>query len=305
MPRFFILISKAEIQDACAVNGPLAIGFPSITAFYGAAIQIQRHLNQDEQYQDIMLKSVGVCSHYFHMRSNQKNDALAHFDIPHLYSGPLREKGTRDAINPQPICDFTVSLLLEFEGVNSSNMHDICADVENAVYFNRIASGDCVSIKSVELLSMSSENIEKTEKDILRKLLPGFAMVSRPDLLNDMQNQAENDVTAFMSNFTKSFTWIKSDTKEKGSWKLDKTAIRPGWIVPMCVGYKAISELSTVKGQRSSEREHIFAEGVTTLGEFIVPIRLNLNQMLWVPKIQPDKGLYLYSPIESIISNHY
>jgi len=73
-----------------------------------------------------------------------------------------------------------------------------------------------------------------------------------------------------------------------------------GWLVPVVVGYKAISPLAKVKSQRDPDCLHCFAENVITLGEFVMPIRFqSIEEFLWYPEIDEDKGFYIYQQKKS------
>ncbi len=66
-----------------------------------------------------------------------------------------------------------------------------------------------------------------------------------------------------------------------------------GWIVPIATGFHGITDLKDkVEGQRDTTTQHRFAESAVTLGEFIMPYRLEeLDELLWQYHIEND--LYL------------
>lgn len=78
----------------------------------------------------------------------------------------------------------------------------------------------------------------------------------------------------------------------KGVWSYSTK--QPGWIVPIAVGFKGISPLRKAINQRDQNTEHRFAESVVTLGEFVMPFRIeSLDQMLWRYDIDQANDLYL------------
>jgi CRISPR-associated protein Csy2 len=72
----------------------------------------------------------------------------------------------------------------------------------------------------------------------------------------------------------------KKDEKEVVNWTSQRKT--KGWIVPIATGFQGISELGQAIQQRDIDTPHRFAESVVTLGEFIMPYRINkLDNMLW------------------------
>lgn len=72
---------------------------------------------------------------------------------------------------------------------------------------------------------------------------------------------------------------------------------KPGWLVPLPVGYAAISPLygpGEVKNARDNAIPFRFVESVLSLGEWVGPHRVKtLQDMLWRHHAQPEAGLYL------------
>ncbi|MEI8237732.1 MAG: type I-F CRISPR-associated protein Csy2, partial [Methylococcaceae bacterium] len=60
-------------------------------------------------------------------------------------------------------------------------------------------------------------------------------------------------------------------------------------------------DVGFAKNQRDTQTPHRFAESVVTLGEFIMPYRVNqLNDMLWQYRVVADKNLYLCQPLSTL-----
>ena len=71
---------------------------------------------------------------------------------------------------------------------------------------------------------------------------------------------------------------------------------RPGWIVPIPVGFGALSELQPA-GEVQNARDHDtpfrFVESLYSIGQWISPHRLdNVGQLLWYASTDPGAGLY-------------
>jgi CRISPR-associated protein Csy2 len=82
------------------------------------------------------------------------------------------------------------------------------------------------------------------------------------------------------------------DDKKKVKWKSNRK--EKGWIVPIATGFHGITPLGIAKNQRDPETEHRFAESIVTLGEFVMPYRIeDLDNMLWHYHSDLEKNLYL------------
>ena len=89
---------------------------------------------------------------------------------------------------------------------------------------------------------------------------------------------------------------VKHNSKTDDNGKVTWTASREtkGWIVPIATGFQAISDLGFAENQRDPDTPHRFAESVVTLGEFIMPYRIDdLDNMLWHYHADLENNLYL------------
>ena len=68
----------------------------------------------------------------------------------------------------------------------------------------------------------------------------------------------------------------------------------PGWLVPIAVGFRGISELGKVKNQRDITKPHRFVEPIVTLGEFKLPYRVtSIDEIMWHYEYESDGNFYL------------
>jgi CRISPR-associated protein Csy2 len=123
--------------------------------------------------------------------------------------------------------------------------------------------------------------------------MPGFVLQERKDLVEKSMEKGIDALDALLDHLE--VTRVESDENgQKPEWA--KKSGEPGWLVPLSVGYHALSAPGRVANQRDPGFEHCFAENVLTLGEFVMPIRLDrVEQLLWHPKIDESQGLYLYT----------
>ena len=67
-----------------------------------------------------------------------------------------------------------------------------------------------------------------------------------------------------------------------------------GWLVPIAVGFKRISEVGKIKGQRDKSKNHCFVEPVVTIGEFKMAYRFeSIDDMMWHYEYKENEKLYL------------
>ena len=83
------------------------------------------------------------------------------------------------------------------------------------------------------------------------------------------------------------------ENPETFEWGIRK---KPGWLVPLPVGYAALSPLhgaGEVENARDDSTPFRFVESLYSLGEWVSPHRMtNLNQLLWHSTADTEKGLY-------------
>jgi CRISPR-associated protein Csy2 len=160
---------------------------------------------------------------------------------------------------------------------------------------------------SLARIPVTAEARREEFRRLSRRWLPGFALVSRDDLLQ--ARRAELQLT--MPDATLLDAWLdlvrlnhravcQETVNEKTGGTLEAvewvTDSRPGWIVPIPVGFAALSELhdpGTVAGARDPNLPFRFVESVYSIGQWISPHRLtNISDLLWEPFHDLTSGLY-------------
>ena len=83
------------------------------------------------------------------------------------------------------------------------------------------------------------------------------------------------------------------ETTELVEWTTERAR---GWVVPIPVGYSALSSLhaaGTVANSRDATTPFVFVESVYSMGQWISPHRLaTAHDMLWQTEHDPTQGLY-------------
>ena len=134
-----------------------------------------------------------------------------------------------------------------------------------------------------------------------RQLFRLQPLVHRPDLLGEhleklkTKNDSATELDALLdiTRLNDSPSLPTNEGQESVEWQIEK---RPGWLVPLPIGYAGISPLYSageVTDSRDSTTPLRFVESLCSLGQWISPHRLNqLEQMLWLNAADSEAGLY-------------
>lgn len=325
--KTILIIPKIEIQNANALSSPYSIGFPAMTAWLGAMHALQRRLQQQaklqkvdgpfmSQLKNISFKGLAVISHRFNLRTYREDGDFvssiigsSHPLVPKKEKGKPEGNAVRPSFVEEAKCHMQVSLLIEIDtqNWNLSDWQPLTQQVDHQMMANmKIAGGDILSCQPAWIQTIATQ-IE--HNCLIRKLMPGHCLIERRDLMSQEMRNGKDAIDALLE-----FLYIKhhckweendigslekNETEEEEHkpfyWKSNKKEL--GWIVPIATGFQGISELGKAEHQRDSETPHCFAESMITLGQFIMPYRLeNLDQMLWHYHYDSKQNLYLCQP---------
>lgn len=286
--RYFLLIPHLKIHNANAMSSPYTIGFPAMTAWLGAVHALQRRLNQ--QGCDLCLSKVAVSCHDFDLQTYKGRGDFVHSIVG--TANPLDKDGNRPAFIEEARCHLDVSLLIEIDGFSMKQKELLFERVQDIVTTMKFASGDVLSAKTCQILFFDEdEDQEKQLRPILNKLMLGHVLIERRDLvLSSMQDG--KDALESVLDYLKVTHSSSQDAEGKVIWSSKRKA--PGWLVPIAVGFQGISDIGQAKNQRDANTPHRFAESVLTLGEFIMPYRIeSIDQLLWGYCVDLESNLYL------------
>ena len=286
MIKHLLLIPHIKIHNANAFSSPYTIGFPAMTAWLGAVHALQRHLNQNN-FGDIRFNKTAVSCHHFDMQTYKGPNDFIHSIVG--TANPLDKDGNRPAFIEEARCHLDVSLLIECHGLDPRE--DIIQTIVDVLRSKmKIAGGDILDFGNIEYYSVNEDN-EFDIQSLLRKLMPGYVLIERRDLLKSKMTEENNDALTALLHYLK----IKHRAEEENNsikWTTNKEIT--GWIIPIAVGFQGISEIAHAKNQRDATTPHRFAESVVTLGEFVMPYRIqNLDDILWQYHVDLEKNLYL------------
>ncbi len=313
-----LVLPRLRVQNANAISSPLTWGFPSITAFAGLMTALARRMGPDA---GISFHSVGVVCHGFEAQVTRGGYTRSFC----LTRNPVLQDGSTAAIVEEGRVHLDITLV--FEVMLSTALLDdakraqCVAEIGECVAAMRIAGGSVMPPlpgimrrplrAKLTLLGGDSDSGAKLFKRLSRQWLPGFALVSRDDVLQSRLEELRANAPSEETPPTLLDAWLdlsrinhranlKADpdastgeTADVVEWTTDS---RNGWLVPIPVGYAALSDLyppGTVAGARDTEVPFRFVESVYSIGQWISPHRLeDIAQLTWRPNYAAATGLY-------------
>lgn len=307
-----VVLPRLRVQNANAISSPLTHGFPSITAFLGLAWALERKARAAGL--DLRIKAVGVVCHA-HEEQVSGDRYVKSF---HLTRNPVDKDGSTAAIVEEGRIHLTLSLVLGVSSERWMSAPDAStaeADLRTLSAMLgelRVAGGSCLPAPvagrrqrpQVLPWNGTQDDCAQAFRRLRQFLLPGFALVSRDDLLDIRLTElriTQPDSTrldAWLSLSRVNWRWQAQtnagDASAAGSWQHDRKGL--GWVVPIPVGYGALGELhapGSVANARDASTPFRFTESVYSVGQWIAPHHLHsAEQLLWYADHAPETGLY-------------
>lgn len=286
-------LSHLNVENANAIAG-LTYGFPAMTNLTGFTHALSRKLNEALH---VTLGGCAVVCHQHQVHMHQPSGRGDH--VFSLTRNPLTKKGETASFIEEGRMHMDISLIIEchFDGQElNQEMSDFEKLVEQLVYRQNLAGGMIKHIGKVSFVDMpdSVEEQDKIVRSNLRKLLPGFILVDRNDLLQEhfealqRQNPETELFDAWLDFFTLKYQAIipdeeqNADKKQAVSWELQSKPAS-GWLVPIVNGFKPISQLyepGQVSGSRDPSTPFCFVEPTYSVGQWLSPHRIRDHQSL-------------------------
>lgn len=277
-----LILPHLKIHNANALSSPYTIGFPAMSAWLGFTHALQRRLNRaNDNFEELKFKSMAVICHEFDLQT-YKGEKEFNYSIISTRK-PLKKNGAPSSFIAEARCHLTVTLLIEYSGIDQDDALEMKQILPKLLHQMKAAAGDLMNIKlKPELFKISTQ---QETRALMSKLMPGFTLVERRDLMTEaMQKENLDGMDALLSFLTVDSNCKQLQNSENENTNVEWTRSRKheGWLVPVAVGFQGISELATIENQRHPDYLHRFAESVVTLGEFIMPTRIEqLDNMLW------------------------
>lgn len=307
---FYLLFDHVEIHAANAISSPLTYGFPAITGFVGATHALSRELAP----QSAQLDGVIVACHNYDLQTYQ---ASYFADQTFIQTrNPLKRNGETASIIEEGKIHLDVSLVMALT-INDPELRYALnePECEQAQAFlhqcktllaqQRIAGGSVIDIESVELFIHVD--------DVKNALVPAFILMDARKELTQITEQLQQGVTENESVIippnptactldalleVASLHHIPDFPDAKyHQWQTFSIKRDYGWLVPMPVGYQAISErfpAGKMQHCRSNEYPSQYVESIYSLGKWVFPysISKDLSHAFWRYQA-PQNNLYL------------
>lgn len=281
----YILIQELQVINANAMSSTITVGVPAMTAWLGAVHALERKVRQMDTLKNIRFPRMAVSYLTTNLQVYRKRNSRVTSIIG--TANPLDKDGSKASFIEEPRIHLSVSLLIEMLGVTGDMEDQLCCTIGCELDKMKIAGGDVLSFQDVKVL-YSSGTVLNSRK-IINQLMPGFVLINRNDLL--VGNDVQNDVLNRLIDYIAIHNHVSVDN---GNHVCIKTKKEPGWIIPIAVGFKGISELGKVANQRDDTKLHCFVEPVIALGEFRMAYRFtSINRIMWEYKYISDENLYL------------
>ena len=317
-PRFshLLVLPRLRVQNANAVSSPLTHGFPSMTAFLGLMWALERKTRKAGI--PLRFKAVGVVSHGYQEQVTEGGFVRSF----RLTRNPVGKDGGSAAIIEEGRIHLDLSLVL---AVHAERWDTDAQAVDLATTLEllggmRVAGGTLLPPEQsprprdrswIADFTGTEEDQQNAFRQVCVRLLPGSALVSRDDLID----QRLTELQAEMQDASRLDAWLslarinwRHDPEAnhgKGAWNHDRSGL--GWVVPIPVGYGALGDVhaaGSVPNARDSTTPFRFVESLYSAGEWIGPHRLRSpEQLLWYTDSRPDDGLYRCRNDYSSVSN--
>jgi CRISPR-associated protein Csy2 len=325
-----LLLPRLQVQNANAISGPLTWGFPPPTAFTCFAHALERRLAESSGQR---FTGVGIICHQFEpqvSRPNKRAHQVFSLTRNPVYAGWKRFEDKPSALVEEGRAHLEISLLLGIHDyLNEDDRNDLAEEAQRIVQGMRLASGSILPCRdgkrfAAQCLTVASNaEGQRTEfRKLRRRLLPGFALVQREDLLAmrltemRVENTEANALDALLdlcslyhrppavgAGHARDFELAEAleplnaepgeATDGHSAWTIRQ---RPGWLVPLPVGYAGISPLyqpGEVANARDGVTPFRFVESLYSLGQWVSPHRIDdLQALLWHTESDTGNGIY-------------
>ena len=309
-----LVLPRLRVQNANTISSPLTWGFPAITAFTGLMTALERRLGPQA---GLALLGVGVICHGFEPQVTTGGYTRSF----NLTRNPVLQDGSTAGIVEEGRAHLDITLVFDVElAITQSGEAErlqLAAHIGELVAGMRVAGGSVMPAlpgtfrnpprPQLVLLADNAEERVKQFSRLSRRWLPGFALVSRDDLLHARRLELQTtqpvatllDAWLDLSRINHRATRHQTTDEKTGEpletiqWTTDR---RPGWTVPIPVGFAPLTVLhppGAVAGARDMRVPFQFVESVYSIGQWISPHRLkDVEELLWRPSHDPATGLY-------------
>ena len=302
-----LVLPHLRVQNANAISSPMTWGFPAMSAFVGVMHALERKLVSVGV--NVSLSKVGVICHDFEAQATE-GGYIRGF---HLTRNPVDKTGGTAAIVEEGRIHLDITLVFTIDSAVAESEQDATAQQIGEIMAGmRIAGGSVIPNRAVPshkqrpqwvMLDDDEERRQKQFARLKRRWLPGFALTLRDDYLTEhLQTLQQQNPDASLLDAWLDLSRLnhycalenEGQSNEKPVWQVQ----RPyrGWLVPIPVGYGAISDLfnpGEVANARDTSTKFRFVESLYSMGEWVSPHRMKQPEdLLWYVENDEEAGLY-------------
>ncbi|MCF7859721.1 MAG: type I-F CRISPR-associated protein Csy2 [Candidatus Cloacimonetes bacterium] len=298
MIKRILMLPHIKVHNANALSSPFTIGFPAITAWMGAVHALQRKINASRSGK-IEFKASAIISHAIDLQTYKGKGDFVHSIIG--TGNPLGKDGKRPSFIEEARCHIDASLLIEYQGIDKTEEDKFVETISNHMNASmKIAGGDIISFSTPQLFKIDDESSSEVFS-LLKKLMPGYAVIERRELMKDAMKKGQDAIDAMLDYLV---VHNRSEKDAEGIVKWISSRKISGWIVPIATGFQGLTELGQAANQRDPTIPHRFAESIVTLGEFLMLHRIrSLEEILWRYYIDEKNSLYACQQNDSAVNN--
>lgn len=299
-----LVVPHIRVQNANAISSQLTHGFPSMTAFLGLMWALDRHAGK-AGLEHLAFTSVGVVCHDW-----QELTSGGYIKAFRLTRNPVDKDGSTAAIVEEGRIHLDVSLVFAVyaDGWDESRQLADAQTLADLLAGMRVAGGTVVPHPQGSnartrpwVADMRGAGWADAFRTLRNRLLPGSALVERADLIDQRLaqlrtgNPEASRLDAWLSLSRVDWRYEADAEDGKGRWTPSRRR-GDGWLVPIPVGYGALSDVQppgSVRNARDSHTPFRFVESLYSIGEWLGAHRLQRPEdLLWWAESAPDAGLY-------------
>lgn len=294
----YLLVNRIKINNANAISSPLTYGFPAITGFTGAIHALSRKIGDIDGLNNVRLDGVLIacfdCQPQIYRESDYKDFSFIQT------RNPIKKDGKTASIIEEGRCHLTVSLAIGVyadDDLSDDEQAKLTDSVWRLIQQQRIAGGSVVGLaynNPVQFYKDADVN------EMTPYLLPAFVLIDAFEQLQAITSELKaNDPTATALDAlleTATLHHIPSDETGR-EWTTTSVKKGRGWLVPIPVGYQAISpqfDQGQMQHSRNNQYPSQYVECIYSLGKWVFPHSIeHLARAFWYQKYDAENGLYL------------
>lgn len=292
--KTYLLLPHLRIHGANGMSCAYAAGFPAMTAFLGFVQALENKIGFAK------FQKVGLVVHKSELQAYYQESSYC-WNLK-LRKAPSDRNGNASPIIEQALIHMEISLLIEVDGIQPQQEPELLEHLRKILPMMRIAGGTILGFWEIPDLFYVEEGAHSGQEheedssiphEILHRLMLGYALISRTDLMDKLQKEGRGDALDRIL-YAISLQNIPHESADGTVCEWERKKLIPGWLVPLAVGFHDLSGAIRVKEQRAYHREHHFAEPLLTLCEFKMPYHFtSIDEMMWQYHYDSSKGNYL------------